>query len=260
MDSLDIVTIATNQYVDYWIEMVKSADLSLDSSCEIKSFVFTDDKEKCLSVQESLRHIAIEVISIESLKWPDATLLRYKVFHQFSSRFESEYIMHLDADMIVRKDFIIPLRSISNTKDVLLTAHPGYFRPKRLKRVKLYLKNPEILIQDLKATIKIGGVGSWETSKDSSAYVPRNNRNVYVCGGTWLGKSSPIKKLIKELAENVEDDKKNGKMAIWHDESHLNRWAIENDFYLLQPSFCSDPTYKQLEGLPVYIQAVDKSK
>jgi hypothetical protein len=260
MNSLDIVTVATNNYVDFWIDMVKSADKFLDKSCKVKSFVFTDNLQKCLSVQKELKNIAIEAIEIESLKWPDATLLRYKIFAQNSSLLESEYTMHLDADMLIRNNFIAALDKIDPKDNMFLVAHPGYFRPKGLKRLKFYLRNPKVLSSDLKSKALIGGVGSWETSTDSTAYVARNERKVYVCGGTWMGKSNAIKKLFSELAEKVELDKQNGTMAKWHDESHLNRWAGQNDFALLPPSFCADPTYKQLEGLPVYIEAVDKNK
>ncbi len=260
MQSLDILTIATNQYVDYWIQMVKSADQVLGRTCKTKAIVFTDDIEKCLSIQNNLHNISIEAISVESLKWPDASLLRYKIFDQYSLHLNSEYTMHLDADMLIHNDFIAPLRNLITEYDISLVAHPGYFRPKGFKRVEFYLKNLDYLSRDLKSMVLIGGVGSWETKKDSSAYVPRNRRRVYVCGGTWIGKSSSIKKLFSELAGDVERDKKSGTMAIWHDESHLNRWAAENNFNLLSSSFCFDPTYKQLKGLPIYIEAVDKNK
>ena len=260
MQSLDIVTIATNQYVNYWIQMIKSADQVLDKSSKIRAIVFTDDVNKCISIQNELNTISVEAISIESLKWPDATLLRYKIFHQYSSHLNSEYTMHLDADMLIHRDFIAPLDNLINKYDISLVSHPGYFRPRGLKKVAFYLKNSDFLSRDLKSIVLLGGVGSWETKKNSSAYVPRNLRKVYVCGGTWLGKSIAIKKLFSELAEDVERDKNSGTMAIWHDESHLNRWAAENSFNLLPPSFCSDPTYRQLEGLPIYIEAVDKKK
>ena len=260
MQSIDIVTIATNQYVNYWIEMVKSVDLAFNKDSKIRAIVFTDDIEKCLSIQNDLNNITVEAISIESLKWPDATLLRYKIFHQFSYYLISEYTMHLDADMLVHRDFIAPLCNFKSKYEISLVAHPGYFRPKGFKRFKFYLKNPVFFSRDLRSKVLIGGVGSWETAKESSAYVPRNQRKVYVCGGTWIGKSSSIKKLFSELAGDVERDKKSGTMAIWHDESHLNRWAAENNFNLLPPSFCFDPTYEQLEGLPMYIEAVDKNK
>jgi hypothetical protein len=105
----------------------------------------------------------------------------------------------------------------------------------------------------------MGGLGTWENRKKSSAYVPRRSRKVYVCGGFWLGKKSSFEKLVSKLDAETNIDLANGVVAKWHDESHLNKWASENACTVLEPSFCYDASYIWLKNLPEIIQAVRKN-
>ena len=257
MKSIDIVTVATNNYVDYWADMVKTAEKFLDVSCHVTMNVFTDNPAWCESIRSCTEKLSIQIFEIESLKWPMATLLRYNLIDKFAPALKSEYIMHLDADMLIKRDFTVPLIHYEDKYDVSLVSHPGYFRPKSFKKIVFYSRNRRFIFRDAIAKIRLGGIGSWEISRESRAYVPRFKRKVYVCGGTWLGKSKAIKEMVAQLSREVDLDLKKGVIATWHDESHLNKWASINKFNLLTPSYCADPTYPQLEGLPIFIEAVD---
>ena len=89
--------------------------------------------------------------------------------------------MHLDADMLVRADFLKTIEFNELIGGIGLVAHPGFWRPKRA-RGRMYLQNPKMLISDIRRLITYGSLGSWETRKQSSAYVRRSNRQRYVCG------------------------------------------------------------------------------
>jgi hypothetical protein len=89
--------------------------------------------------------------------------------------------------------------------------------------------------------------------------VARRNRKNYYCGGIWLGKKESVLDFAHNLYINVSKDYENDVTAVWHDESHLNRWASENVFKEHNPSYCFAEGYKNLDGLVGKITAVEKS-
>ena len=106
---------------------------------------------------------------------------------------------------------------------------------------------------------KFGGLGTWERNELSRAFVPRSLRKNYVCGGAWLGKNSEILNLCKILSSRINEDLGQNIVAVFHDESHLNWYQANNNFSLLSPELCFDPSYPQLSALTPKILAVDKN-
>jgi histo-blood group ABO system transferase len=121
------------------------------------------------------------------------------------------------------------------------------------------MTNPKDLARDCRTQLRFGGLGSWERNKKSRAFVPRSQRNVYVCGGTWLGRKEEILTLCKELSSRINEDLEVGITAVFHDESHLNWYQAKNQLTLLNPELCFDPSYPQLKNLKPKIIAVDKN-
>jgi hypothetical protein len=159
--------------------------------------------------------------------------------------------------MIVKEWFPIEVPS-HLTQGIALVSHPGFFRPAKRELVNFYIEHPKFLVRDLALRIRIGGLGSWETSRASKAYVPRHARGVYVCGGTWMGYRNNFLDLVSELSFLEISESVKGNVPKWHDESYLNMWASRNNFTLLSSSFCFDPSYPQLHGLKELVRAVDK--
>ena len=61
----------------------------------------------------------------------------------------------------------------------------------------------------------------------------------YFAGGFNGGSSSEYLKMCEKLSQNIEKDKENNVMAIWHDESHMNRYFIDNPpTKVLDPGYC----------------------
>ena len=248
--TLGVVTIATNIYIDYWEAMVLSLESKFDENETCVVHVFTDQTEKARKIKRTLKKIRVEIYEIPPYGWPDATIRRYEIFTKFAEAIKEDVIMHLDADMIIVEDIFQDITELVQEKGICLVAHPGFWNnsPTLLNQVRFFLKNER------------AGQGSWEYRRNSTAFVQKELRKVYVCGGIWAGKRENFFKLTSELHLAVEADSKNSVMAIWHDESHLNKWASENEFHLLPPSFCFVNEYEHLSSLHPKVIAVTKKE
>jgi hypothetical protein len=179
-------------------------------------------------------------------------LSRYEIYSSYAHEINADVLCHIDADMLFLANPYEFLNPEEWKNGVALVAHPGYFRNSS-SEVSLLQK-----CKDLSRKIKIGGLGTWETNRKSTSFVRRSRRNAYICGGSWMAKKEKFIALVSKLHKNTEEDLEHGVIAKWHDESHLNRWASENEFTMLNPSFCYDSSYKWLTGLPEIIRAVRK--
>ena len=240
--------------------MIESADKVLENTkAEVIAHVLTDQIKEAELFAKELQKIRVVAHEIEPYSWPEATLFRYRLMNNIADEVNSDLVMHLDADMLVIQDFLKALPN--NFKNgIALVRHPGYYRPLGVKKIAFYLKNKHYIRQDLEAIRTLGGIGDWETSRDSFSFVPRAKRHKYVCGGTWFGFRVEFFNMVEELAILERMDTDNGVLPKWHDESILNSWASTHETTTLPPSFCFDPKYPQLCNLDELIRAVDKNE
>ena len=62
---------------------------------------------------------------------------------------------------------------------------------------------------------------------------------MYYAGGFNGGKPEHFLKMSQTIVDNVEKDWEKGLIAVWHDESHMNRYLIDNPPTVeLNPSYC----------------------
>ena len=62
---------------------------------------------------------------------------------------------------------------------------------------------------------------------------------MYYAGGFNGGKPEHFLKMAQTIVDNVEKDSEKGLIAVWHDESHMNRYLVSNPPTLaLNPSYC----------------------
>jgi len=257
---LTIVTIATDRYIHFWVELLESALKFIDLEISVEWILFTNMSEKLTSKQLESR-IKVTIVEQESLVWPYPTLLRYGLISENAENFNGQIVMHLDADML----FVAPLGENDlgfgkTAPFIKLIPHPGYFRPTGAARLNLYLRHPKLVLRDMRTIFRYGSLGTWEVRKTSLAYVPRGKREVYVCGGTWLGTRNEILDMCDNLSKRVDEDLSHEMIAVFHDESHLNWYASNYEVEIGSPSMCFDPSYPQLLELAPIIEAVNKSK
>lgn len=261
MTQLTIFSVATDSYLEFWIDLYDSAEQFLDDNLTIQWIVFTNRPSDIpIQVREATDPNLL-LIPIDIPPWPMPTLLRYELLSSVAQEIRGKIVMHLDADMLFTNALTEnDLNEAVRDCDIALVRHPGFFRPSGFSKIKFYSRNLRCIFSDLKSLILIGGIGSWEKNTDSLSFVPRKKRGVYVCGATWLGKKQAIIDLCYLLSERTRDDLSRNRIARFHDESHLNWYAANHEVKLLSPMYCYEKTYPQLKQITPTIIAVDKGK
>jgi histo-blood group ABO system transferase len=202
MKKVGLLIIATNKYTDFLSDLITSADEFLLSGFDVEYFVFTDNEDLGIASKRK-----INVIKTDHKKWPWMTLGRYKIFERNKEELcGKDYLFYCDVDMLFCDavgDEILSER--------VATQHPAF----------------------------CGGRGTPDTNPESLACVSIFEKMQYFAGGFNGGSSSEYLKMCKKLSDNIDIDKENNVMAIWHDESHMNRYFIDNPpTKVLDPGYC----------------------
>ena len=209
MKKIGLILIATNKYKVFVQPLIESARSFFLKNHEVTYFLFTDTDE--------FNEMGDDVIvnKIEHLPWPFITLYRYKTFLKHKDILKTQdYLFYCDIDM----------RFVDYVGDEILgnlvaTIHPGFN----------------------------GGRGTPETRTQSTAFISDNVPLVYYAGGFNGGSSYEFLKMSEHIDTNIDIDYKNGIIAIWHDESHLNKFLTENTpTNVLSPSYCYPESWSLL--------------
>jgi hypothetical protein len=228
-----LMNICTNHYVNYWEQFAYSLDkVNTEKSIQIQ--VFTDQPTKIQEISSNLRNTAVTWKEIPSYGWPEATLFRFAIFNQFGDFTKDGVYVYTDADMLVLDSFLTSIQDFYKVGYLGVVLHPGYRHKLQIKDLR-HLSGIKNWLRDVKLILRYGALGTWETDKRSLAFVPRAQREAYVCGGLWMADKSTFRQICIELARRIEQDFSQDLMACWHDESHLN-WYVANHETILMPN------------------------
>lgn len=198
---IGLLIIATNKYINFLETLISSADKFFLKDQEVTYFIFTN---KNVEIKSNRNIVKIET---EHKEWPWMTLGRYKIFTENSSELSNmDYLYYCDADMRFESNVANEILG-----DLVATQHPGYYTRR----------------------------GTPETNPLSLACVFPNEEMQYFAGGFNGGSSHEYLKMAKYISNNIDIDYSKNLIAIWHDESHMNRYFIDNPpTKILDPSYC----------------------
>jgi histo-blood group ABO system transferase len=198
-DNIGLLVMATGKYIQFIKPLVVSAGKHFCKGHRVTYFVFTDSK---MPPTEN-----IVWISQVKLGWPYDTMMR---FHAYAAQHElletQDYLFCCDADML----FVDEVGS-EILGERVATQHPGFVSMR----------------------------GSYETNPLSKACIKDDEGEYYFAGGFYGGTAKEVIFLARTNADAIDDDLKHGIIAVWHDESHLNRYFIDHKpTKILSPSYC----------------------
>jgi hypothetical protein len=154
----------------------------------------------------------VKVYKQEHLDWPYVTLKRFEIIQKAKEEIaKNDWFVFIDADALV-VDTITEEEFFDTTKSFFGVHHPCHFL-----QMPPHNQYP----------------GAFETNPLSVAHITEDDDlSVYYQGCLWGGKVPNILEMIDELEQRVNIDLKNNVIAVWHDESHLNKFFIENKEHL----------------------------
>lgn len=149
----------------------------------------------------------ITIVEIPHHGWPKMPLLRFELLHENRDLFKEKYLFLIDSEARFEQKI---------TQSVLS------YRVATLHRNITRLRDEY----------------NYETRKSSTAFVAPNEGEKYYACGFIGGANREFKRMSEIISTNIRTDIDNGIRAIWGDESHLNRYLIDN-----RPTLVLPPNY-----------------
>ncbi len=211
--SVAILYIATGRYTVFWDYFYKSAEKYLLPDCHKHYFLFTDDESliDSLNVQDN----DVTAVKQEALSWPYVTLMRYNMFlnsRHLIEPFDYTFFFNGNTESlkVITQQDLLPLKPKENLTFYL---QPHVFHRHRNKY-------------------------PYDRNSESNAYIPYNQGKYYFAGGIVGGRTKSFLDFSNTLNQNTITDLEKDVIALWHDESHLNRFALgRTDIKILPPYF-----------------------
>ena len=220
-----ILYVCTGRYSIFWKDFSTSCERYFFPEHEKHYFVFTDDQ----SIWEGNERV--HRIEQAPWGWPDITLKRYHMFAGIQDQLRAfDCIFFFNANVRFCRE--IDDACLPDAKHPLVfQQHPGFHN-------------------------KPAWMFPHEQNKLSQAYIARGQSQIYLAGGINGGLSGAYLDMVEACIKAVDADLQQGIVARWHDESHLNKYALGRSFKLWHPGFAT-PDGRNLP-FPRMIRLVDK--
>ncbi|KAG8000836.1 N-acetyllactosaminide alpha-1, partial [Nibea albiflora] len=210
-----LTVFAVGRYLDAYLKtFLTSAEQHFMLGLPVTYYVLVDVPEKVpnikLAPQRKLKVIQVEKHS----RWQDISMMRMKTISEIIEseiRHHFRYIFCFDVDQEFRGRF-----GSEALGDSVALLHAHFYKLPKYRFT--YDKNPK-----------------------SKAFLESGDfyYHAAIFGGLWEN----VKKLTDSCYVNIMEDKLNGVEALWHDESHLNKYFwLNKPSRLLSPEYCWDPS------------------
>jgi histo-blood group ABO system transferase len=209
---IHLLVIATNKYIGYLEGILDSADKFFMKNHNVKFDVFTDRlHDTRLLLQNKPYFENVNLLHVEHRPFPYSTLNRFHFFQKHQEYIKSgDYYFYVDVDCLFKQE--VPDSILANKVAV---QHCGFVRER----------------------------GSYESNPKSTSYVAPNEGTTYFGGGFWGFSKASFWRLVYSAVDMIDTDAGNGIVPIWHDESVLNKYLLDNP-----PDITLSPSYHYPEN------------
>jgi FkbM family methyltransferase len=225
--NIGIIYICTGKYIQFLEDFLSTAEVNFLPNHRKEYFIFTDSQ---LDNPDSNK---FHIIYQEKLGWPYDTLNRFHMINGISSQVDHiDYMYFCNANLLINEPIDETILPNHETKMIGVN-HPGQYM----------LPNTEF---------------TYERNPNSLAYIPLGEGKYYYQGCFFGGTKDAFLEMSKQLQKDIDEDLSNDIIAIWHDESHLNKYFLNNSPKLLDPSYANPEAF--YIPFPKRITQIDKNK
>lgn len=215
---IGILVIALGRYDAFWPELYKSCEKYFLPNWKKEYFVFTDNSNIKFKEKEN-----VHSIYQKKMGWPWDSMMRFEMFYRRKPMLERcDYLFFLNINLVCRKVIGEEILPTAENDWLTVCTHSGYYN-KPVDEFP-YDRNPQ-----------------------STAYIPFGQGHHYAPGGFNGGRSSEFIRFCEVACNNVKEDWKHKVIALWHDESHLNKYILNKKPLILPINYMYPKTVKWLK-------------
>lgn len=195
-----VCLIATGKYKKFLAPIMNDCYTRFIRNHKLSFLLFTDEQQ----ASHSAEGVPIHCVVQEKKGFPGDTLYRYHYFLSQQDHLKTfDYAFYMDVDYGIYQR----VTESDMLHDMVATSH----------------------IYNVERDHSENHVGTPEINADSAAFIkPSETMDHYFAGGFLGGKIDRFLHLCSTVKSAIDRDDENGIMAIWHDESHINRYFLDN--------------------------------
>nr|XP_033817871.1 histo-blood group ABO system transferase 1-like [Geotrypetes seraphini] len=221
---IGLTVFAIKKYVVFLQLFLETAERYFMVGHKVNYYIMTDRPEAVPKVTLGEGR-SIVVLKIQNYsRWQDVSLRRMEMISLFAKEQfiqEVDYLVCVDVDM--KFSDCVGVEILSN---IFGTLHPGFFRTQRQHF-------------------------TYERRLESQAYIAHDEGDFYYAGGFFGGTVEEVYKLTNQCHNAIMTDKANSIEALWHDESHLNKYFLNHKpTKILSPEYLWDNSM----GVPIVLR------
>lgn len=213
-----ILVIALGRYEAFWPELYKSCEKYFLPNWKKEYFVFTDSKKLKFNDKEN-----VHSIYQKKLGWPYDSMMRFEMFYRRKPMLEKcDYLYFLNINLICKKQIGEEIIPTAANDWFMVCTHSGYYN----KSVENF---------------------PYDRNQNCTAFIPYGEGKHYAPGGFNGGRSLEFLSFCETCAKNVRIDLKNKIIALWHDESHLNKYILDKNPLIMPINYMYPKNVKWLK-------------
>lgn len=207
--NIAVLYICTGKYKVFWDDFYNSTEEFFFKNDTKHYFVFTDDKE--FEVSDN-----VTIIEKECKGFPHDSLFRFDMFLEVEKEILNyDYVFFFNSNMMFLKIVDSEIFPNENYKGLIGVIHPMGYKYRNLPSMFTYERN-----------------------RKSLAYIKKEKKDFkYYMGGFNGGSVVEYYEMVKECSKNIHIDYDNDIVAVFHDESHLNKYFSSVNVHSLSSAY-----------------------